>query len=117
MIEEATLEQLAQAWVETWDEMNAKTETLRKDMATVQDLIDGIEEPFIQRMGQIEEAMIPLVSEGGVVGGVQVKYRSGYDRVVWNGKALEGYAVADPKILSFREVKKTAPSVRFERAK
>ena len=45
------------------------------------------------------------------VPGLDVSIRKGYERVTWDGKGLQGYAVAYPEILDFAKKSVTKPSV------
>jgi hypothetical protein len=47
------------------------------------------------------------VSHGAVV----AQYRSGYKRVSWDSKRLDGYAAANPEILAFRKESEVSPTV------
>jgi len=43
-----------------------------------------------------------------------ISYRSGYERVSWDSKALVGYAAAHPEIEVFRKVSIVSPSVSIK---
>ena len=46
--------------------------------------------------------------------GVVATYRRGYERVNWDGKALEGFTAAHPEILPFRSSSFIKPSVSIK---
>ena len=76
--------------------------------------------PQLAALDGIKKEINKLVLELGApveVEGARASIRSGYTRVTWDGKGLEGYAVADPNILVFRKESEVEPSVTVKVAK
>lgn len=61
---------------------------------------------------RIKEKALEELEPGDAVEveGARLSIRNGYSRTYWNGKALEGYAVANPEILEFRSERQYSPS-------
>lgn len=71
-------------------------------------------QPLVERLEELKSAIKNLVLEEGESishGNVRATYRQPYTRAYWDSSGLEGYAVADPKLLSFREERQYGPSV------
>lgn len=95
MTEEMTMEELM-------EEYESCAEMLKDAQVQVKRLKDEI----VKR--------VLLKGEDVTVGNVTATIRSGYTRKSWDGKALEGYAVANPEILAFRTEKEIKPSVAIK---
>lgn len=70
--------------------------------------------PAIAKVGRLEKKIKQHILDTGEtaeVKGVTIRLRTGYTRITWNSKALEGYAVAHPDILALRSESEIKPSV------
>jgi len=82
----------------------------RAEIARLKDQLLDLEEP----LQEIENEIKATVLEAGESAehlGVKATYRSGYDRVSYDSKALDGYAAAHPEVLAFRKATQCRPSV------
>lgn len=74
-------------------------------------------EPAINQLKALEKDIKEHCKETGeiaTIDGAQVKTRSGYTRVNWDKKALEGYAAVRPEILQFKSEKQVSPTVTIK---
>lgn len=74
-------------------------------------------EPQIQRLAKLKKAAVEAAKAAGQdieVHGASAKQKSGYERVTWNGKLLDGYAMDHPEILPARKVSQVKPSVAIK---
>ena len=97
-------------WRRLYDEREATVAPLKAQL-------EAIEERFTAAMAPLEAGIraAAMASQAShKAGGVHVVYRSGYEKVNWDGKKLDGYAVAHPELLAFRAVTQVAPGVSFK---
>ena len=86
---------------------------LAEMLADYRDMVAKLK-PALAEMNDLKKAIQQHVIETGEVGeveGCKVSIRKGYTRMSWNGKGLQGYAVANPEVLAFateKEVKASA---------
>ena len=70
--------------------------------------------PVAERLESIKQAIKDIVGQGEESishRGVKATFRKAHERVFWDGKGLDGYAVSDPKLLAFRSVREYKASV------
>ena len=117
MITLATLDELRQEWVKTHDAMSDLTRNMRAQIVAAQEQVAELEGPYREQLALFEEQMRPLVTpETPPVGyGVKIAHRRAYDKVSCDGKGLDGYMVADPKLANFRKVTTVKASTTFSR--
>jgi len=93
-------------------------------LAMYRELHDNSRDQMERLQAQLNELRLPLIDledrikatvlEAGESAehlGVKATYRSGYDRVSYDSKALDGYAAAHPEVLAFRKATQCRPSV------
>lgn len=113
----ATLAELRQEWAETHDQMYAATLPYDQGIEELTAKADEVAKPFAERLKQLETIMRPMVNPDtpNVGQGVKIAHRREYERVHWDSKGLDGFAVAEPRLLNFRTVKTTKASTSFSR--
>lgn len=92
-----------------------KVETLAEKLARFRDMKSEVD-PLVRMMKSLEQEIKELVAVTGeivTVQGATVTTTAPQLRKYWNGKGLEGYAVANPEVLEFMTEKETKRSVRI----
>jgi len=99
------LKQLRQMHEERADEIARLEESLKP----IQNEIDFLRKPLNDLADAIKEAVL---AEGRSVEGhgIKASYRRGYTRTSWDGKLLDGFAMAHPEILAARKESTIKPS-------
>jgi hypothetical protein len=90
------------------------TAGLIAQMEVLQEQLGKVSEPYEQAKAELMAELKPLaIAHGKTYKGQcgTVKFRKGYIRYTWDGKALNGFAAAHPEILEFRKESEIAPSV------
>jgi hypothetical protein len=69
--------------------------------------------PAMQQLEDVKRRLQAAGLQHGetvTVGRVTVEVREGYERVTWDGRALAGYAAANPAINEFKSVTPVRPT-------
>jgi len=103
------LHELMQELRQMHDERAGEIARLEESLKPIQNEIDFLRKPLNDLADAIKEAVL---AEGRSVEGhgIKASFRRGYTRTSWDGKALEGYAMAHPEILAARKETTIAPN-------
>lgn len=91
------------------DERAEEIASLEADLAPLQNRIAYLRKPLNDLAEAIKAETIALgcsVEDHGI----KVSYRKGYTRASWDGKLLDGFAMAHPEILAARKESTVSPS-------
>ena len=89
------------------------TQSMYTAMAEYEKLYVSLQ-PSMDKLKRLKEMIKTLVLQVGRTcshGATTATYRKGYVRVSWDGKGLDGYAVANPEVLHFRKESKVESTV------
>lgn len=114
---DVTVEQLLAQRYELYSCMQGKTEGLRMALLAVKGMLDIVAEPYLADLQALDEEIKAKTIEWGETvstGDIEAQYTKGYDKVTWNNKALDGYAIAHPEIVTFRKMSVVAPRVKIK---
>jgi hypothetical protein len=117
-----SFDSLLQSWRHTYDAMNGKTAELRRQIARLQEELEEVEAPYKEQMALLKEEIEPRALNWGRTykgGGVEVRYRRGYERVSYDSGRVDSIMTTLRSIVpsvaeSLEEARKTsyvAPSV------
>jgi len=103
------LHELLQELRQMHDERAEEIASLEADLAPLQNRIAYLRQPLEDLEEAIKEEAIRIAATTEAYG-IKVSYRKGYTRTSWDGKLLDGFAMAHPEILAARKESTISPS-------
>ena len=113
------MDELLKQWRELTLARLEATDPIQAEIDALAVRLQEASQPFDDRLAELEKLITATALELGrshEAHGVKVGYRKGYERVNWDGKALDGYMAAHPEITPFRSVTMVKPSVSIKAA-